>query len=158
MILQWVAAKLHPVRFSGCHFLPVASIIAPARASKKANLRVASRQQELIIYFGQTFGPQTLANQVSDVTSFTYPTDQRIIERLTNSIQYFQGSSGISPLRPLPPTVEQLTELMNCSFAASLETEEGRSVAFTVSFFADQECHFSYHQRTANGAFSIHRR
>jgi hypothetical protein len=44
----------------------------------------------------------------------------------------------------LPPTAEQLKELLNCCFAASLETEEGRCAAFTVSFFGGQERVFPY--------------
>jgi hypothetical protein len=71
---------------------------------------------------------------------FICPTDQLIIEPLTQSINYFHAAHGTSALHPLPPTVEQLKELLDCSYAASLETEEGRCVAFTLSFFGDQQC------------------
>jgi hypothetical protein len=85
--------------------------------------------------------------QVRTMSSFIYPTDQQIVEPLTKSIDYFHKAFGTSLLYPLPPTVDQLRELLNCSFAASLETEEGRCVAFTVSFFADRDCNFAYRLR-----------
>jgi hypothetical protein len=52
-----------------------------------------------------------------------------------------------SPLYPTPPTVEQLEEFLNCSFAASLETEEGRIIAFTVDFFCEPEQSFPYRMK-----------
>src|SRR6267378_3499501 len=75
--------------------------------------------------------------------SFIYPTDQQVIERLSKSIEYFQKNL----FGPPPPTIEQLKELLKCSFAASLETEEGRRVAFTISFFGDPECAFPYQMK-----------
>ena len=51
---------------------------------------------------------------------------------------------GLASHLPSPPTRGQLVELLECAFAASLETEEGRIIAFTVSFFADQEPPFDY--------------
>jgi hypothetical protein len=76
------------------------------------------------------------------MSPFIYPTDPRIIEELTGYIEDFHTTLGTS--WPVPPTTEQLKELLDCSFAASLETEEGRGVTFTVSFFADRGLVFPY--------------
>jgi hypothetical protein len=77
------------------------------------------------------------------ISSFFYPSDPQIIDKLKKSIDYFHKEMG-GPLFPLPPTPQQLRELLDSCFAASLETEEGRAVAFTVCFFGDREVDFPY--------------
>jgi hypothetical protein len=81
------------------------------------------------------------------VKSFTYPTDTPIIEGLAHCIEELRKAPDTGALWPPPPTVEQLEELLNCSFATSLETEEGRNIAFTVSFFEGPQYQFSYTMR-----------
>lgn len=79
------------------------------------------------------------------MSSFLYPTDPRILNGLRDCLESLRMGNPPSLLYPLPPTVEQLEELLNCAYAASLETEEGRNIAFTVDFFDNSEEPFPYH-------------
>ena len=79
------------------------------------------------------------------MSSFLYPTDRRILNGLRDCLESLRMGNPPSLLYPLPPTVEQLEELLNCAYAASLETEEGRNIAFTVDFFDNSEEPFPYH-------------
>jgi len=81
------------------------------------------------------------------VSSFIYPTDFRILDGLRECFELIRMGDTSSPVYPLPPTVEQLVEILNCSYAASLETEEGRNTAFTVDFFDDSEQPFPYRMK-----------
>jgi hypothetical protein len=78
------------------------------------------------------------------MSSFIYPTDPRILTGLGECFDSLRMGAPSSRLYPLPPTVEQLVELLNCAYAASLETEEGRIIAFTVDFFDNSEESFPY--------------
>jgi hypothetical protein len=71
--------------------------------------------------------------------AFLYPTDPEILDDIVEFTARAHRASESSPVTqmPIPPSREQLRELLQCSFAASLETEEGRTIAFTLSFFAD---------------------
>jgi Probable sensor domain DACNV len=76
------------------------------------------------------------------MNTFIYPTDAKIIDGLVKCIDYFHASGPA--FFPSPPSGEQLKELLDCCFAASLTTEEERDVTFTVTFFADREQAFPY--------------
>ncbi len=81
------------------------------------------------------------------MNSFTYPTDQQIIDGLANCIESLlkvKGPSSPCPMLRPPPNIEQLKELMGCAFGAGLETEESRRVSFTVAFCADRDHSFPY--------------
>jgi len=81
------------------------------------------------------------------MSPFVYPTDPRILDGLRECLESIAMGDVSSPLYPLPPTIDQLAELLNCSYAASLETEEGRTVAFTVDFFGDPDQPFPYRMK-----------
>src|SRR5260221_5035771 len=76
------------------------------------------------------------------MSAFLYPTDPQIIHGLKDCIESIpQGeNSADGP----PPSAAQLVELLNCAFAASQETEEGRPIAFTVDFFGNPAQAFPY--------------
>jgi hypothetical protein len=76
------------------------------------------------------------------MSAFLYPTDPQIVHGLKDCIESIpQGeNSADGP----PPTAAQLVELLNCAFAASQETEEGRPIAFTVDFFGNPAQAFPY--------------
>jgi hypothetical protein len=80
------------------------------------------------------------------MSSFNYPTDSQIIDGIVKCVEDLRTASPSPPL-PSPPTVEQLKQLLNCSFAASLETEEGRIIAFTISFFGSREHPFPFRMK-----------
>ncbi len=83
------------------------------------------------------------------MTSFSYPTSETIIDHIMNGVESIYSSTGSSPLYPAPPTRDELKHLLDCTFAASLETEEGRVVAFTVDFFRDREWAFPYQMKSS---------
>jgi len=81
------------------------------------------------------------------MTSFSYPTSETIIDCIMKGVESIYSSYGTSAMYPPPPTRDELKQLLNCTFAASLETEEGRAVAFTVDFFRDREQAFPYQMK-----------
>jgi len=79
------------------------------------------------------------------MSSFIYPTDPQICGGLKECFELIQHMAEVeSPLYPVPPNERQLVELLESCYAASLETEEGRTIAFTVDFFGEDEPHFDY--------------
>src|SRR5258707_242089 len=81
------------------------------------------------------------------MSAFIYPTDPEIIAELAACMRSVPAADAAGPQRPSPPTLGQLTELLNSAFAASLETEEGRVIAFTVDFFGDSTYPFPYRMK-----------
>jgi len=82
------------------------------------------------------------------MSAFTYPTDPQIVNGLKDcidSIPLGELSAIVGP----PPASAQLVELLNCAFAASLQTEEGRRIAFTVDFFGDSAHVFPYQMKNS---------
>jgi hypothetical protein len=73
------------------------------------------------------------------MSRFIYPNDPQIISGLSECIDILRMGSEGSPFSPTPPAADQLAELLTCAYAASLETEEGRTITFTMSFFADRD-------------------
>jgi hypothetical protein len=82
------------------------------------------------------------------MNSFVYPTDPAIIDGLVKCIEHMNSTIGESPLVPPPPTREELVHLLQASFTASLVTEEGREISFTVSFFRDHAQEFPYRMKS----------
>jgi len=80
---------------------------------------------------------------VPATSSFSYPSAPQVIDELKKTLDYFHKQGG-EHVYPMPPTGHQLRELLDFCFAASLETEEGRTVAFTVTFFGDRDVAFPY--------------
>jgi hypothetical protein len=79
------------------------------------------------------------------MTSFLYPTDPELLDEIVKSTEHaHRALGGNDGQMPIPPSRERLDELLKCSFAASLETEEGRTTVFTLSFFADPDYPFDY--------------
>jgi hypothetical protein len=85
------------------------------------------------------------AASVLSMSSFIYPTDLQILDGLRECFDLIQHMAEIeAPLYPAPPNEKQLMELLESCYAASLETEEGRTIAFTVDFFGEDEPRFDY--------------
>jgi hypothetical protein len=76
------------------------------------------------------------------MSAFIYPTDPEIIAELAACMTSVPVAAP-----PSPPTPGQLADLLNCALAASLETEEGRVIAFTVDFFGDRDYAFPYRMK-----------
>src|SRR5207244_114699 len=83
------------------------------------------------------------------MSTFIYPTDPHIIAELAACMRSIPAADAAGQPRPSPPTLAQLAELLNSAFAASLETEEGRVIAFTVDFFDDPNYPFPYRMKRA---------
>jgi hypothetical protein len=78
------------------------------------------------------------------MTLFNYPSSEIIINQIIKHIESIRLNNVSSPFFPAPPNSDELKNLLDCIFAASLETEENRIVAFTVSYFHDQEISLPY--------------
>ena len=78
------------------------------------------------------------------MNSFDYPTQPRIMERMMEQIEYAMKPYHSWSDGPTRPTREQWEDLLSCAFAASLESEESRSVVFTLTFFGEQDRSFPY--------------
>jgi hypothetical protein len=78
------------------------------------------------------------------MNNFIYPTEPEILDGLESCSNLISKANASSPHLRHPPTRDELIALLNCCFAASLETEEGRTVAFTASFCVKGESPIDY--------------
>jgi Probable sensor domain DACNV len=83
--------------------------------------------------------------------TFKYPIDNEIIDKIFEYVQTVERGTADRLNYVHAPRREQLIELIESAFAASLETEEGRNLTFTVSFFGDSEHRFDYRLQNVIG-------